>query len=808
MALGVTEPHAGGWGAPRLFGLDRGIMAREGIPAGGTARREALPLGYQPVSGTFDEMAGHDGAIRPHWQSLAAAIAGAEALDLSERLSRADRYLRDAGIHNRDYGGGSSARPWPLSSFPVLLPEQEWMRIAEGIAERAELLEAVAADIYGENRLVRDGLLPPQAVAGNPRFLRPLVSILPRSGHFLHFVAFDLGRDETGCWRVLADRTEAPSAAGFALENRIATNRAFAGLYDRSTVERLAPFFASFRDALQAQLADGDERVAVMTPGRQDPTYFEQAYLARYLGFTLLEGEDLTVIDGELMIRTIAGPKPVAVLWRRLAANRADPLELDEASFSGTPGLVEAVRAGSVTVVNALGSGILETGILSAHLPAIARHLNGRPLRLEGVVTLWGEQAAERSEGHFLIGSAFSTLPHFERNSGFRPGDPASVRSNPALVARQSFSLSRAPVLEEGKLVSRPMIVRAYAARTADGWTVMPGGLARIASRDEDGPLAFREGGKSADLWIVGTRPVVPVSLMVSGERQTVLRQGGNLPGRAADNLFWLGRYIERAEGALRILRAYHARLAETGNPDLPLLKSVTAYLAELEIDTAEAVPGKLIANIDSAVYSAGNLRDRFSPDGWMALTDLQKTVHRFREKVSGGDDAAHAMTILLRKLAGFAGLVHENMYRFMGWRFLTIGRHLERGLHMTLLLAHFTRPDAPEGADDLILDIGDNVMTHRRHYSVDTSTASVIDLMGLDPFNPRSVAFQITEIARSVAQLPDSAENRIQLRKDIEALESGLAGEQPGKLDWSRFKRLETELESFSDALALAYLT
>lgn len=767
-----------------------------------------LPLGYARHPSSFDEMVAADGSTRPHWRLLLSALSSEQPLDLAERLARAERYLRDAGIHNRDYGGGSSERPWPLSPFPILMAEEEWAGLAAGIVERAELLESVVADFYGDNRMVREGILPPSALASNPRFLRPLVGVTPRGGHYLHFIAFDLGRDETGAWRVLADRTEAPSAAGFALENRIATNRAFAGLYDRSTVERLAPFFAGFRDTLQAKLCDGDERVAVMTSGRQDPTYFEQAYLARYLGFTLLEGEDLTVIDGALMVRTIAGPKPVAVLWRRLGGDRTDPLELDENGFSGTPGLVEAVRAGSVTLVNALGTGLLETGIIAAHLPDIALRLTGRTPSLEAVRTLWKTDAGGLDTDDYLVGSAYSGLPFFERNSGFRLGKATDIRGDGQRVARQAICLSRAPVLEQGRLVSRPLILRAYAARTPEGWTVMPGGFARTARLDEDGPQAFREGGRSADLWIVGSKPANVVSLMSSGDRQPVLRQGGNLPGRAADNLLWLGRYIERAEGALRILRGYHARLAETGNADLPLLKSVTAYLAELEIDTAEPVPRMLIANIDSAVYAAGNLRDRFSPDGWLALTDLQKTAHRFREKVAAGDDAAHAMTILLRKLAGFAGLVHENMYRFMGWRFLTIGRHLERGLHMTLLLAHFTHPDAPEGADDLILDIGDNVMTHRRHYSVDTSTASVVDLMGLDPYNPRSVLFQITELARAVRHLPEGTELRLQLRRDIDALEQSLAEQQPGRLDWSRFKSVEAELEAFSDALALAYLT
>lgn len=766
------------------------------------------PLEYSPRAGVHDEMVDAQGHLRPIWEPLAEALSARPAAEAHERFARAERYLRDAGIFHRDYGGVQAAsRSWPLSPFPVLMEEAEWTAVAQGLSERADLLERVMADIYGPNRLVEEGHLPSFAIAANPEFLRPLAGIRPTGGHYLHFLAFDIGRDEHNRWRVLADRTQAPSAAGFALENRVATTRTFAGLHERSTVHRLAPFFARFRDELQSRLHSPEERVAVLTPGRSNPTYFEQAYLARYLGFTLLEGEDLVVIDGELMVRTISGPKPVSVLWRRLQAALADPLELDETSQLGTPGLMEAVRAGSVTMINALGSGILETGIITAHLPALARRLLGHDLTLPGVEAYWNTVPPSSSPHGLAIGSAFATLPHFEPKSGFRDGDPSLLLEDRHKAGFRVLPLSVAPVVEDGRLVARPLILRLFAARTSDGWTIMPGGFARLAGSQEGGTLSFHHGGRSADLWVVSNDTVPELSLIAPATSGTVQRQAGSLPSRAADNLFWLGRYIERAEGALRILRAYHARLAETGNPALPLLKTVTAYLAELEIDTTEPVPRMLLSNIDSAVYSAGNIRDRFSPDGWMALTDLQKTAHRFREKVSSGDDAAHAMTILLRKLAGFAGLVHENMYRFTGWRFLTIGRHLERGLHMTALLAHLTGPDAPEGAEDILLDIGDNVMTHRRHYSVTTSTASVVDLMALDPYNPRSVLFQISEIYRSVVQLPDSAEDRLKLRRDVAAVEAGMAALEPGTLTPAHFKRLEADLEAFSDALALAYL-
>jgi uncharacterized alpha-E superfamily protein len=283
----------------------------------------------------------------------------------------------------------------------------------------------------------------------------------------------------------------------------------------------------------------------------------------------------------------------------------------------------------------------------------------------------------------------------------------------------------------------------------------------------------------------------------------------GSLPSRAADNLFWLGRYIERAEGALRILRAWHGRFAESADPTQPLLADVSEYLGVIDIDTLEAVPESLLRNIDSAVYSASNIRDRFSPDGWLALNDLAKTARRFHETVSPGDDASHAMTILLRKLAGFAGLVHENMYRFTGWRFLSLGRYIERGLHMTRLLGHMSGPEAPDGALDMLLEIGDSVMTHRRRYNVNTARLTVTDLLALDPLNPRSILFQMNEIHHEVEQLPNAFVNgqMSPFYREAMRLHSGLAVMTPETMSDGVYHRLEQELERLSDLLAQTYL-
>lgn len=790
-------------------------------------QEELKPLKYRAFPGVADEMLDTDGSTRPVWRNFVNNISRMSEATLHERFARADRYLRDAGVFYRAYeGSANSERAWPLSHIPVLIAEREWDVLSAGLVQRANLLEAIVADIYDENRLVQEGFIPPALIASNPEFLRPLVGVKPAGGHYLHFCSFEIGRGPDGNWWVLADRTQAPSGAGFALENRVATTRAFSDIYAETHVHRLASFFSAFRNSLLGSKQNLEDRIGVLTPGPANETYFEHAYIARYLGFMLLEGEDLAVVNGKVMVRTVAGLKPVSVLWRRLDASYTDPLELNQYSHIGTPGMTQALRNGAVTFINALGSGVLETRALLAFMPTICRHVLGEDLALPSIATWWCGQKAEREHvarniSRMVIGPAYSRMPFFDDNGQSVLG--AALRSNARnsisewletdgakLVGQEAVTLSTTPAYVDGKLVPRAMSLRVFAARTRDGWQIMPGGFARIGAGDDVAAIAMQSGGAAADVWIVSDKPVARTTLLPAEESFT-RNMPGSLPSRAADNLFWLGRYIERAEGALRVLRAWNARYAENANREVPLLANVSSYLTALDIDTDadRGVPESLLRNIDSAVYSASNIRDRFSPDGWLALKDLAKTARRFHETVRPGDDAAHAMTILLRKLAGFAGLVHENMYRFTGWRFLTIGRYLERGLHMTRLLGHMSGADAPDGALDMLLEIGDSVMTHRRRYNVSTARLTVTDLLALDPLNPRSVLFQLNEIRTEVEQLPNAFVNgqMSPFYREAMRLHSGLAVMTPEAMSEQIYRKLEQELEKLSDLLGRTYL-
>ncbi len=778
------------------------------------------------MEGVPDELMAANGQLRPAWTNLIHAIASMPAQELAERFANGDQYLRDAGVFYRRYGAQDSAeRDWPLSHMPVLIAEDEWAEISAGLIQRADLLESVVADIYGDNQLVADGYLPAELVAGNPEWLRPLVGVKPASGHFLHFVAFDIGRGPKGQWWVIGDRTQAPSGAGFALENRIATSRIYSEHFARNNVHRLAGFFRAFRDRLQDMRGGVDSRVGILTPGPMNDTYFEHAYIARYLGFMLLEGEDLIMRDGHLMVRTVAGLKPVNVLWRRLDANWADPLELNENSKLGTAGLLGAVREGNLTLVNALGSGVLESRALLAFLPRISTALTGQPLAIPNVATWWCGQEEERefvkgNAERMAIGDAFSTRPLFEFDDGsivggrFKGEHGQSLNDwidgrGSRLVGQEAVTLSTTPTFQDGALVPRPMGMRLFLARTENGWQVMPGGFARIGRADTATALALQGGGSTADVWIVSDKPVVPDSMMSPATAPYSRQQPAVLPSRAGDNLFWLGRYVERAEFAIRLLRAYNLRLAESASPESPLLAFMAEELDKLGSEPTDGLPQGISRMLASAANAAGHVRDRFSVDGWLALHDLSKTVTLMTKTAKPGDDMARAMGVLLRKLSGFSGLVHENMYHFTGWRFLSIGRALERAVNLAGMLASFADPKAPDGSLDLAVEVADSSMSHRTRFAVSTTRATVIDLLALDQLNPRSIMFQLNEMNSHIGFLPEVDRDGplSQLQKLMMQTHTKLAVQTPETLSTRSLLDIRQDFFALSNQLSATYL-
>ena len=798
--------------------------AAKNDPPGKLAR---LLAGYKPIPGVPDELLAEDGSIRPVWRSFAHRLADLPPDEVQARFLRGDQYLRDAGVFFRMYDDspGSSERDWPLSHIPVLLPESDWREIEAGLIQRADLLEHVVADIYGANRLVARGHLPAALVAQNPSWLRPLVGVRPKSGHFLHFVGFEIGRGPDGRWWVFGDLTEMPGGAGFALENRVATSRVFPNFYAHANIHRLAGFFRAVQARLIALQGGADDRVALLSPGLMNDSYFEHAYIARYLGLLLVEGEDLVVEDGQVMVRTVAGPRPVHILWRRLAAAMTDPLELDETSHLGTAGLVEAVRSGRVEAINALGAGILETRALMAFLPQIARHHLGEDLALPNIATWWCGSPAERAHvlenrARMMIGAAWSTRPLVEDVGGtLLLGDAAEMSRRAIaslltsrgkdLVGQEAVTLSTTPVWHGDGLVARPMCLRVFLARTAEGWQAMPGGYARVSAGQDATALAMQKGGAVADVWIVSDRPVPRPTLLGAGDDLfPKAAHDQALPARAADNLYWLGRYVERAETNMRLFRAYFGRRVEGMEDETPLLAFLRTRLMGDPGTDSNAMAALFEEPIASAMVSAGRVSDRFSIDGMMALKDLAGSAAKLHAETVPVEEVPARISELLRRITGFAGLVHENMYRSTGWRFLSLGMSIERAANMALILSELCAPDAPDGALDLALEVGDSTMTFRLRYSVTRTPATVIDLLALDPENPRSVQYHLVRAHDHIANLPRSgAPRRLSpAARLILQLHTGLSVETPETMTPATLAKAAKQLWRLSDLVSTSY--
>ncbi|GGF66559.1 hypothetical protein GCM10007301_27810 [Azorhizobium oxalatiphilum] len=804
---------------------------------------ESVLGGYETLPGVRDEMMDADGLPRAHWVPFLSELAQLGPEELRRRFSSADRYLRESGVFYRvydDVGGGE--RPWSLSHVPLLLEKSDFAELAAGLVERAELLEALLADLYGPGTLVTNGALPAAAVAGSPEFLRPLVGVTPRGGRFLRFYAADVGRGPDGRWWVLADRTQAPSGVGYALENRLAVTRALPDVSQTLRMERLASFFQTFRASLLKLDSTGEGRVGLLTPGSLNETYFEHALLARYLGFLLVEGEDLTVRGDAVHVRTVAGLKRLDVLLRRLDADFGDPLELNAHSRLGVPGLVEAVRQGSVALANALGAGLVESPALMAFLPRLAESLLGHPLALPHVGTWWCGQEAERADvlahlDDLVLTSAFGTLiPGLPRRFSAVGADlsPAQRKRVMALIARRGEDLvaqdiacvSTMPVWNGDRLVPRPFTLRVFLAATEDGWEVMPGGFCRISESLDARAFSMQRGDRSADVWVLSDGAVSSATLMPSPESVRIRRSSGTLPSRAADNLFWLGRYLERSEATLRVVRALVGRLSEVEpSSSAPLVARVLGMLSTwgaIPRDLARAnptryaiaaltrmdLPGALPQLVRSARASASVIRDRFSPDGWRALLDLEGCLTAPVPNAASEADVYERADAALRIIAAFSGLASENMNRLAGWRFLEIGRRIERSIAILRFARAFAEPDAPRGALNVLLQLTDSQITYRTRYMIMEARGPVLDLVLLDPDNPRSLMFQVQRIVDHLRVLPgrDPDAPPSLAERLVARIQSDLIARTAETFELVHFDVLEADLLKLSDEIGQHY--
>ena len=802
-------------------------------------------LAHSAQTGHFDELQGalagatpakadskHE--LTPAWRTFFEQLGTMGLDDLDRRTQTLARQVRDNGITYNVYANeGGPQRPWALDLFPLIITPESWQHIESGVQQRARLLERVMADVYGPQQLIRQAMIPPALVQGHPGYLRAMHGVAPVGGTHLHIAAFDLARGPDGQWAVVSQRTQAPSGLGYLLENRLLISRQFPQAFEAMNIQRLAATYRVWVESLKAHSPAGAHaHVALLTPGPYNETYFEHAYLARYLGLTLVEGSDLTVRDERLYLRTLRGLEPVHVLLKRLDDEFLDPLELRADSTLGIPGLLQAVRAGHVVVANAPGSAFLESPALLGFLPALSEKLLGEPLQLPALDTWWcGERAALASVLPQLEHMAIKpTYPGSTSHGSFdaalgrtltqaqRDEWVGRITRQPDRHTLQAYvPLSQMPTWKNAKegVVQRSVMLRVFALRNGRGdgptsWRVLPGGLARIAAPDAQ-IASMQRGGSSADVWVQTQAAVDRSSLLPKSTTASHFKHRQRMvTSRAAENLYWLGRYTERSENMVRLVRL----CLEALNGEDPASRSLWAWLQQLTqrqglvpVDVPSAQPGAtddtsstpsmgarrrvfertLIAcldqddhatsvgyNLRALQQAASSLRERLSPEHWNAIVHCVEQfsadcAHTLSHPEFSAVQALQALDAASSALAAITGAQTDRMTRDDGWQLLSIGRHVERlgflsaALDLAVDVGAFETPSEDPATHEnnshyaALLALFDSTITFQAQHQQNRELAPLIALLVQDNDNPRSLAWVARTLRARLSKLADT---------------------------------------------------
>ncbi len=752
------------------------------------------------VSG-YDELLDRDGALRRHWLPFFREL---NALPDAERLARAvrlDRRVRETGIAYDIFADPTAAsQQWQLDLVPIVFSSAEWRWLETALIQRAELFDAVLNDLYGEQKLLSEGHLPAELVFSDSAYLRACQGVLPHAGG-LRFYAADLARAADGQWRIIDSHAETLAGAGFALANRMVHTHVAGDLFNACNAVRLASYFQNVQAALTAHSGRDNARIALLTPGAHHEDYFSHAYIARYLGFLLVEGADLRTRGGQVFLKTLEGLKEVDLIVRCVDGRASDPLELDPAGYDGPSGLVRTCRKSPRLVVNAIGSAVVQNRALGPYLHRLCKHLLGEDLALEDAPRWWlGDAAARRHvderfdhlvirkaqegtgrPGHAALGQDMRTMSKAERHLLRQEIALHGAR----LVAEEKIGFSKAPVFSNGQLAPQPFAVRLFVARTTSGYVAMPGGLAMTIDPDRAVALTAPD-GHTRDVWVLSdAEQGHHVSLWRPAlETARVQRSQRVIQSRVADDLFWLGRYAERADWTMRVLRSALRRVAE----DSGLEAGVPAARKCLEVlltDEDSTVADKArIAALDYDGLCSHLIRGgRASRTLERTLQRLYKVAHLARDRLSleafqtlsrfrPGDPWATSLASAtpggvldlldegLASIAAYNGLMHENMTRNFGWSILDMGRRLERAYNLAeaMLALFIPVPDEDETQSSLmlLLELADSFITYRSRYRLDPMLPLVLDLLMLDESNPRSLSYQLAAFSRQLETLPD----------------------------------------------------
>ena len=786
---------------------------------------EISRLSPKAEEGHFDELRGNAEGLLAHWKTFFEQLEPTGLADLDQRTQELNRQVRDNGITYNVYADEyGPQRPWSVDLFPLIITTDAWQEIECGILQRARLLEAIITDAYGPQNLLKQGLIPPALVQGHPGYLRAMHGVNPAGNKHLHIIAFDLARAPDGKWSVISQRTQAPSGLGYLLENRNLIARQFPKSYESMHIAPLANAYRDLIDTLKSQSPAGSNtHIALLTPGPYNETYFEHAYLARYLGLTLVEGGDLTVRDQHVFLKTVRGLEPVHVLLKRLDDEFLDPLELRSDSTLGIPGLLQAIRAGNVIMANAPGSAFLESPALLGFLPAISEYLLDEKIQLPAMDTWWcGERAALEAAIPNLGHSAIKpTYPHsfghesYESTLGgnlnqaqldewvgkiTRQPDEHTVQTYIPLAQMptwlNAFNINDASLIEPHSYMLRVFAL----SNGVDSWQVLPGGLARISTNDS-GIASMQRGGSSADVWVQRTasnQTTDSAPQQVQHSKYAVRKR--LVTSRAAENLYWFGRYTERSENILRLAKLY----LENINSEYIPSKAMWIWLEKLCEQyglVPEGVPTNhdheearhriyertLIDSLSSLDHAtsvgfnlsamkrtASNVRERLSPEQWSTINHCIENFQADCHKATAYQDfssslAIEALTSASQALAAITGAQTDRMTRDDGWQLLAIGRHIERlsflttALDLAITSGLLFNPKADDSGYIALLTLFDSTITFHAQHQQSREIGALVDLLVMDDENPRSLAWvskalrsRLSKLAGTERDAPD----------------------------------------------------
>ncbi len=790
------------------------------------------------AGGLWNEMTDSAGQMRPHWQHLGPRINRWTTDERASLATAASRMIEDLGTTFNVFSDvGGAGRPYDLDLIPLVIPAAEWTKVAAGLNQRILLLDAVLADVYGPQRLLSEGLLPPDLVHSSPAFLPYACGVQPPGGRHLVTIGCDLIRLAGGSWSVLCDHTGTPGGLGQVLENRNVISNLLAEPFESMDVARLGAFIDLERETFQTtSLRRGEEaNIVFLTPGFRHPSYFEHAYKARLLGFPLVEAADLTVRERRLFLKTLGGLRRIHGVVCRIHDDEIDPLENRGSRDEGVPGIVEAWRTGNVALANAPGSGFASSPALLPFLPKICREWFGEEMKLPFVETWWLGQAEVRrrvlDQLHRFI--LMSASPHLDpllpiQCSSMSPSARkqwlAAIEERPHdFVVQADLRPSEAPSLEARSIRQRPAVWRAFTVNAADTPVSLPGGLARVGKNNHPPQLWPTHAGFTKDVWIPDAE-TSPTQRETRMHRPTRGHPVGasEVPSRIAEQLFWVGRYAERVELATRLLRVTLRCLGgEAGRMQQDQLAACLALLSSSALipDGVLIHPARTLKTLSSLIHdhaagggipaltrslllNAAAARDRLSDDTWRFFNRLENIV-KPPATAPGAAEMLRTLDTLVLHLAAFAGMQAENMTRGQGWRFLEVGRRVERALGgLRLLGTAAARGDGWSTLLDPLLETCDSVMTYRRRHFSRPQLEGVIDLIFFDRTNPRSVAFQFGVILAEIPRFGGNPELGLMPQIQDHALRLGARFDDPKPPDPSEFEFLIDSLGVFSDSL------